>query len=37
VLRIPRTKSGRPLSLPLNVTAYDTLKALHEARDPVSP
>jgi integrase len=37
VLRIPRTKSGRPLSLPLNVTAHDTLKALHEARDPVSP
>ena len=37
VLRIPRTKSGRPLSLPLNVTAHDTLKALHETRDPVSP
>ena len=37
VLRIPRTKSGRPLSLPLNVTAHDTLKALHEARDLVSP
>jgi integrase len=37
VLRIPRTKSGRPLSVPLNVTANDTLKALHDARDPVSP
>ena len=37
MLRIPRTKSGRPLSLPLNVTAHDTLKALHGTRDPVSP
>jgi integrase len=37
VLRIPRTKSGRPLSVPLNVTAHDTLTALHEARDPISP
>ena len=37
VLRIPRTKSGRPLSVPLNVTAHDTLKALHDARDPVGP
>jgi integrase len=37
VLRIPRTKSGPPLSLPLNVTAHDTLKALHETREPGSP
>ncbi len=37
VLRIPRTKSRRPLSVPLNVTAHDTLKALHEARDAASP
>jgi integrase len=32
VVRIPRTKNGRSLSLPLNVTAHDTLTALHEAR-----
>src|SRR5258708_4587020 len=37
VLRIPWTKSGRPLSVPLNTTAHDTLKGLHEARDPGSP
>ena len=37
VLRIPRTKSGRPLSVPLNVTARDTLTVLYTARDPVSP
>ena len=37
VIRIPRTKSGRPLSLPLNVTALKTLKALAEAKTPESP
>ena len=37
VLRIPRTKSGRPLSLPLNATALTTLKALDEAKTPESP
>ena len=34
VMRIPRTKSGRPLSLPLNVTAKTTLQKLFEAREP---
>jgi integrase len=37
VMRIPRTKSGRPLSLPLNATALKTLKALDEAKTPESP
>ena len=31
VMRIPRTKSGRPLSLPLNATALTTLQALLRA------
>jgi integrase len=33
VMRIPRTKSGRPLSVPLNVTARTTLEQLFEARE----
>jgi integrase len=37
VMRIPRTKSGRPLSLPLNATALKTLQTLQEARTPESP
>ncbi len=37
VMRIPRTKSGRPLSVPLNATALSTLQALYENREPVSP
>src|SRR5438128_576975 len=37
VMRIPRTKSDRPLSVPLNATALSTLQALHDKRDPVSP
>jgi integrase len=37
VMRIPRTKSGRPLSVPLNATALSTLLALHEKRDEGSP
>src|SRR5438128_11392476 len=37
VMRIPRTKSGRPLPLPLNATALKTLKALDEAKTPESP
>ncbi len=37
VIRIPRTKSGRPLSLPLNATALKTLQTLQEARTPESP
>jgi integrase len=36
-MRIQRTKSGRPLSVPLNATALATLQALHENREPVSP
>lgn len=31
VLRIPRTKNGRPLSLPLNATAMSTLQSLYAA------
>ena len=31
VMRIPRTKTGRPLSLPLNATANTTLQKLHAA------
>ena len=34
VMRIPRTKTGRPLSLPLNVTAKTTLQKLLAARAP---
>jgi integrase len=34
VLRIPRTKNGRPLSVPLNLIARTTLQALYEAREP---
>jgi integrase len=37
VMRIPRTKSGRPLSVPLNDTAAATLQALHDTRQPESP
>jgi integrase len=37
VIRIPRTKNGRPLSLPLNATAWKTLKALEESKTPESP
>ena len=37
VMRIPRTKSGRPLSVPLNATALSTLQALYGSREPVSP
>jgi integrase len=37
VCRIPRTKNGRPLSLPLNATAKRTLEALHADRNPESP
>jgi hypothetical protein len=33
-MRIPRTKTGRPLSLPLNGTAKATLERLFEAREP---
>ena len=34
VMRIPRTKNGRPLSLPLNATAFNTLKTLDGAKTP---
>jgi integrase len=37
VMRIPRTKSGRPLSLPLNATALQTLKALASPRQQRTP
>jgi hypothetical protein len=37
VIRILRTKSGRPLSLPLNATALKTLKALDEAKSHRQP
>jgi integrase len=36
-MRIPRTKSGRPLSVPLNATAAATLQALHDTRQPGTP
>lgn len=36
-MRIPRTKSGRPLSVPLNATALSTLQALDENREVGSP
>jgi len=34
VVRIPRTKSGRPHAVPLNVTALTTLQALYNERSP---
>ena len=37
VIRIPRTKNGRPLSVPLNVTALNALKALEASKTPESP
>jgi integrase len=37
VLRIPRTKSGRPLSVPINLTARGVLETLYADRDPVCP
>lgn len=37
VMRTPRTKSCRPLSLPVNATALRTLQTLDEARTPESP
>ena len=36
-MRIPRTKSGRPLSVPLNATARETLERLSKQRDPENP
>jgi integrase len=37
VLRIPRTKSGRPPAVPLNGTVLTTLQALHIQRLPDCP
>ena len=37
VVRIPRTKSGRPHALPLNATALTTLQALYNQRIPDCP
>jgi integrase len=37
VMRIPRTKSGRPLSVPLNATAKSTLEKLCQQRGPENP
>jgi len=37
VVRIPRTKSGRPHALPLNATALTTLQALYNERIPDCP
>ena len=37
VVRIPRTKSGRPHAVPLNATVVTTLEALHTARLPDCP
>ncbi len=37
VMRIPRTKSGKPLAVPLNGTAVATLQALYDKRDPDAP
>jgi integrase len=37
VVRIPRTKSGRPHALPLNATALTTLQALYNERMPDCP
>ncbi len=36
VMRIPRTKNGRPLSLPLNATAFNTFKTLDGTKTPES-
>jgi integrase len=37
VLRIPRTKSGRPHAVPLNATVLTTLQALFNQRLPDCP
>jgi integrase len=37
VLRIPRTKSGRPHALPLNATVLTTLQSLYNQRMPDCP
>jgi integrase len=37
VVRIPRTKSGRPHAVPLNATARTTLQALYNERQPDWP
>ncbi len=37
VMRIPRTKSGRPLSVPLNATAKGALEKLSKGREPENP
>jgi integrase len=37
VIRIPRTKSGRSFSLPVNATAKRTLETLNADRNPESP
>jgi hypothetical protein len=37
VMRIPRTKSGRPLSVPLNATAKATLEKLKKDHEPENP
>ena len=37
VLRVQRTKSGRPHALPLNATVLTTLQALHSQRIPDCP
>jgi integrase len=37
VMRIPRTKSGRPLSVPLNATAKATLEKLFNQRERENP
>jgi integrase len=37
VVRIPRTKSGRPLALPLNATVLTILQALYTERVPDCP
>jgi integrase len=37
VMRIPRTKSGRPHALPLNATVVTTLQALYNQRIPECP
>jgi len=37
VLRIPRTKSGRPHAVPLNATVLTTLQALYTERRPDCP
>ena len=37
VMQIPRTKSGRPLSVPLNAAAKGTLEKLSKEREPENP